>query len=65
MTIKTTTMNTSGKSNVSLPSYVTKVHSGLTGVISLILFGVFLYTGFPSQMDVGLHDQSNQCKRCY
>lgn len=61
---KATAIKTSCKSDVCIPSYVTKVYSGLTGVIALILFGFFLITGFPSQMDVGLNEQSNLCKRC-
>jgi methanethiol S-methyltransferase len=51
--------NTSCQSKVCIPSYVIISLSILLGGFSLILFGVFLYTGLPSQIDLGLDEQTN------
>lgn len=51
--------NTSCQSKGCIPSYVVIALSVLLGGFSLILFGVFLYTGLPSQIDLGLDEQAN------
>lgn len=51
--------NTSCMSKVCIPSYGMMALSGLLGGVSLILFGIFLYTGLPGQMDLGFNEQTN------
>ena len=59
MTIqKPVTINSSSKSGVCIPSYVVMVLSGLLGGVSMFLFIIFLYTGLPGQMDLGLNQQT-------
>ncbi len=55
---KPVTINSSSKSGVLIPSYVTMVLSGLLGGVSMFLFIIFLYTGLPNQMDLGLNQQA-------
>ena len=59
MTIKKpVTINSSCKSGVCIPSYVAMALSGLLGGVSMFLFIIFLYTGLPGQMDLGLNQQT-------
>jgi len=51
--------NTSCMSKVCIPSYGVMALSGLLGGVSLILFGVFLYTGLPSKMNLGFNEPAN------
>lgn len=51
--------NNSCRPKVNTSSYVVMVLSGLFGGVSMILFGIFLYTGLPSQMDLGFNGQTN------
>ena len=60
MKIKTRiSVNTSCMSKVCKSSFGVMALSGLLGGVSLILFGVFLYTGLPSQMDLGLDEKAS------
>ena len=56
---KPTGVKASNTSKIRISSYVVMALSGLMGGGSLILFGVFLYVGLPTQMDFGLHEQTN------
>ena len=49
--------NNSCRPKANTSSYVVMVLSSLLGGVSMILFGIFLYTGLPSQMDLGLMDK--------
>lgn len=53
---KTTTIQSSCTSGVCIPSYVAMALSGLMGGFSAILFVIFLYTGLPGQMNLGLNE---------
>jgi protein-S-isoprenylcysteine O-methyltransferase Ste14 len=46
-------------SKVCKSSFLVMALSGFLGSVSLILFGIFLYTGLPSQMNLGLSEQTN------
>jgi methanethiol S-methyltransferase len=50
---------TSCRSKVFISPYAVIALSGSAGIISLILFGIFLYTGLPNQMDFGLDEKTN------
>lgn len=51
--------NTSCQSKDCITSYVVIALSIIMGGFSMILFVVFLYTGLPSQIDLGLDEQAN------
>ncbi len=55
---KPVVINSSRKSGVWIPSYAAMVLSGLLGGVSMFLFIIFLYTGLPGQMDLGLNQQT-------
>lgn len=59
MTVKKTIANTSCMSNGCRSSYLMMTLAGIMGGIPSIFFGVFLYKGLPSQMDLGLNEQTN------
>ena len=52
-------VNTSCMSKVCIPSYMVMALSALLGGVSAILFGVFLYTGLPGQIDLGLDEKAS------
>jgi len=52
-------VNTSCISKACIPSFVVMALSGLLGGISLICFGVFLYTGLPGMIDLGFNGPAN------
>ncbi len=52
-------VNSSCESSVCIPSYVVMILSGLTGGVSLILFGSFLYNGLPNQINLGLNESTS------
>jgi methanethiol S-methyltransferase len=51
-----TSENASCMSKAFLPAYLVVGLSGLMGGVSMALFAFFLYTGLPSQMDLGLDE---------
>ncbi|MBU1567950.1 MAG: hypothetical protein KJ630_20280, partial [Proteobacteria bacterium] len=55
---KPVTINSSSKAGGYISSYVAMVLSGLLGGVSMFLFIIFLYTGLPGQMDLGLNQQA-------
>lgn len=51
--------NISCQSKVCIPSYLVMALSYVTGGVSIFLFAIFLYTGLPNRMDLGLNEQTN------
>jgi protein-S-isoprenylcysteine O-methyltransferase Ste14 len=50
--------NTPCMATACIPAYIVMALSGLMGGVSLALFAVFLYTGLPSQIDLGFDEQT-------
>ncbi|MBC8438651.1 MAG: hypothetical protein H8D87_03080 [Deltaproteobacteria bacterium] len=51
--------NSSCTSGSSVPSYLVMALSGLLGGVSMALFVAFLYTGLPSQINLGLNEPTS------
>jgi methanethiol S-methyltransferase len=53
--------DSSCKSAACIPAYIVMALSGLMGGVSMALFAVFLYTGLPSHVDLGLGEHTKLC----
>lgn len=55
-------INASCMSKACVPSCGVMALSGLLGGASLVIFGIFLYTGLPGQINLGFNEQTNLFK---